>query len=83
MEHTCQSNIQQQMQHSRPIENIGVSDTIIIVYTFNDILYVTFNKNTENKQIQILPLSLELKYKHPFTLPIIRCVHEGLCEKIS
>lgn len=55
MECTCQSNIQQQMQHNRPIENIGVNYTVVIIYIFNDILYITFNKNTENKQVQILP----------------------------
>lgn len=43
------------MQHNRPVENIGVNDTIIIIYTFNDILYITYNKNTENKKVQILP----------------------------
>lgn len=55
MECTCQSNIQQQMQHNRPIENIGINLTIIIIYTFHDILYVTFNKDPEKKQIQISP----------------------------
>lgn len=55
MECTCQSNIQQQMQHNRPIENTGVNYTIIIIYTFHDTLYIIFNNNTENKQVQIFP----------------------------
>lgn len=63
MECTCQSNIQQQMQHNRPIENIGINFTIIIIYTFHDISYVTFNKDPEKKQIQISPWPSELKCK--------------------
>lgn len=50
MECTCQSNIQQQMQHNRPIENIGVNYTVVIIYTFHGILYITLNNNTENKK---------------------------------
>lgn len=50
MECTCQSNIQQQMQRNRPIENIGINYTVVIIYTFHDILYKTFNSNTENNK---------------------------------
>lgn len=42
------------MQHNRPVEDIEVNN-IVITYTFHDIVYKTFNKTTENKQIQILP----------------------------